>query len=325
MSELLELAYVPSASEYDKYFKKFRAFMPADVSAVANKQGAWVSDNYKGKGYFPMRSPLPGSSNGVCYGIDYGFRVCGGFSKHDDAGLRVALNLIYDPQCNLVKGCKTLTQTSLVYDKQTGDDIKVTSTAPIITVDGTKFIWLNKEECENGTAKTMELWSLELVERAEAFDEAGDHNDYAKSEKLRAQCNRFVEDLAQKDAEFKELLVPVKMSSEDDYETAIPQLPKAKEMQVQKDKELQDNGVKSLFEKLLNNTIDEDGLRDALKEICEQKRALDSSTKEDAILLGEEISKCAEWYEKQLENKNSKDKAFNDTISAIDNLTLGGK
>ncbi len=324
MSELLELAYVPSASEYDKYFKKFRAFMPADVSAVAKEQGAWVSDNYKGKGYFPMRSPLPGSSDGVSYGYDDGVHAWSS-SYNNDAGLRVALNLIYNPDSSLVKGCKYLKQTSLVCDKETDEDIKVTSTAPIITVDGTQFIWLNKEECEAGTAKIMELWSLELVERAEAFDEAGDHNDYAKAEKLRAQCNRFVEDLAQKNAEFKELLVPVKMSSEDDYETAIPQLPKAKEMQVQKDKELQDNGVKSLFEKLLNNTIDEDGLRDALKEICEQKRALDSSTKEDAIRLGEEIFKCAEWYEKELENKNSKDKAFNDTISAIDNLTLGGK
>lgn len=238
--------------------------------------------------------------------------------------LRVALNLIYNPDSSFVKGCKYLKQTSLVCDEETDGNEEVNSIAPIITVDDTQFIWLNKEDCEVGTVKTMELWSLELVERAEVFDEAGRHNDYTKAEKLRAQCNRIVEELAKRNVEFKELLVPVKIYSEDDYQTAIPQLQKDKKMQVQKDKELQDNGVKSLFEKLLNNTIDEDGLRDALKEICEQKRALDSSTKEDAIRLGEEISKCAEWYEKQLEVKNSKDKAFNDTISAIDNLTLGG-
>ncbi len=229
MSELLEYGYVPSTSEYDKYFEKFRAFMSADVSAKAKEQGAWVSDNYKGKGYFPMRSPLPGSSYGVSYGDTDG-TLAWIFGTHLHAGLRVALNLIYNPDSSLVKGCKYLKQTSLVCDEETDEDIKVTSTAPIITVDGTQFIWLNKEDCEVGTAKTMELWSLELVERAEAFDVAGDHNDYAKSEKLRAQCNRFVWDLAQKNAEFKELLVPVKISSEDDYQTAIPQLPKAKEI-----------------------------------------------------------------------------------------------
>ncbi len=230
MSELLEYGYAPSISEYDKYFEKFRAFMSADVSAVAKNQGAWVSDSYKGKGYFPTRSPLSESSSRVYSGNPNGVRGWD-YSNYEHAGLRVALNLIYNPDSSLVKGCKNLKQTSLVYDKQTGDDIKITSTAPIITVDGIQFIWLNKEECEAGTAKTMELWTLELVEKAEPFSKDGSHNNYAKAEKLRAQCNRIVEDLANKDAEFKELLVPVKMSSEDNYQTAIPQLPKAKEMQ----------------------------------------------------------------------------------------------
>lgn len=79
MSELLEYGYVPSISEYDKYFKKFRAFMPADVSAVAKGQGAWVCYDYRreGKGYFPMRSPLSGSTGRVSYGRFDGVRAWG--------------------------------------------------------------------------------------------------------------------------------------------------------------------------------------------------------------------------------------------------------
>ena len=117
---------------------------------------------------------------------------------------------------------------SPVYDKN-GDSQKVTSTAPIITLEnGTKCIWLNKDECEKGEDKTIQLWTLDLVEKAEPFAENGDHNDWAKAEKLHNQCERWVENNLSD--EEKAMLVPVEMSSEDGYDKATPILEQEKHL-----------------------------------------------------------------------------------------------
>lgn len=57
-------AYIASASEYDKYWSKFRAFMAGDVSEKARQNGAYESSDYK-KGYNALRTPLAGSSSRV--------------------------------------------------------------------------------------------------------------------------------------------------------------------------------------------------------------------------------------------------------------------
>lgn len=218
-------AYIPSATEYDKYFSRFRAFMGARLSQKAKEKGAWKSYDYD-KGYFFMRSALSGSSIRVWYGYDYGTRGWS-FTCMTDAGLRVAFQTIYDPKSSLVKGSRKVTQKSLVYDEngkseytENGEIKKVTSTADIVKIGGIDCIWINKEECENGTAKTMEFWTLDLIDKAEPFAEKGNHKDYAKATKLQEQCwtaltKNFTE-------EEKAMLVEVEMSSEDGYEKATP-------------------------------------------------------------------------------------------------------
>jgi len=63
-SELYLNAYIPSAGEYDQYFKKFRAFMSAKRSKKAEKNGAWENSDY-GKGYYFLRTAFVGSSTNV--------------------------------------------------------------------------------------------------------------------------------------------------------------------------------------------------------------------------------------------------------------------
>lgn len=104
--------------------------------------------------------------------------------------------------------------------------VKTTSTAPVVTFGKKKYIWLNKDECENGKEKTMSLVSLELIARAKPFDKDGKTNDYGSeaAKDLRQQC----EDEALKFAtdEEKKLLVKVRLSEKDGYEKAEPILKK---------------------------------------------------------------------------------------------------
>ena len=60
-NELIMNAYIPSAGEYDQYFKKFRAFMSANLSEKARKNVAFENSDYK-KGYYFTRTAFPGSS-----------------------------------------------------------------------------------------------------------------------------------------------------------------------------------------------------------------------------------------------------------------------
>ena len=60
-NELIMNAYIPSAGEYDQYFKKFRAFMNANLSEKARKNGAFESEKYK-KGCYFLRTAFVCSS-----------------------------------------------------------------------------------------------------------------------------------------------------------------------------------------------------------------------------------------------------------------------
>lgn len=219
MAKLTLFAYVPSASEYDKYFDKFRAFMSADVSEKAKDNGAFASDNYYNKGWYFLRSAVAGYSHGVWVGYNYVKRLWNYSSIHS-AGLRVAFNLIYNPKCNLVKGCRIMERTTKVWDYEKYEDIEVTSKAPIVEYGGNKCIWLNKEECERGEASTMELWTLDLIDKAVPFDIKGNHNDFAKATELIEQCYSALTENCTK--EELDMLVPVEMSSKDGYERAVP-------------------------------------------------------------------------------------------------------
>ena len=167
-------AYIPSKSEYKKYFDQFRAFMSADLSEKAMAQGAFCSSNYKGKGMYPLRSPFSDSDSiahcenkphnylKIAYGHDFG--DIGWFLTPMYAGLRVAFKVIYNPDSKLVKDFRTEERTALKHGK------KNISSAPIVKFGGKDCIWLNKEDCENGKSKEMELWTLDLVEKAVPFN-----------------------------------------------------------------------------------------------------------------------------------------------------------
>ncbi len=215
---LREKVYIPSASEYDAARRKYLAFMGAKLSEKARNDGAGESDDYIA-GYFFLRSPFLGSTDRVYCGHDDAARDWY-YASASNAGLRVAFNLIYNPECDLVRGCRMETRKALVWNPENGKDETVESTAPIVKFGKYDCIWLNKEECESaytkGETAVMQLWTLDLVAKAEPFAENDDHNDYAKAKKLRAQCESLFteEELAE--------MVEVEMSSEDGYEKATP-------------------------------------------------------------------------------------------------------
>jgi len=130
--------------------------------------------------------------------------------------LRVALPLIYNPQSSIVRGCRNLKRTTKVWNEKNKEDEKVTSEAPIVKYGKIDYIWTNKEECESGKSKVMNLVSLDLVERAMPFDSELKHNDFAKAKDIRLQCEVVAFENATE--EEKAMAVEVSMSSEDNYE-----------------------------------------------------------------------------------------------------------
>ena len=66
----------------------------------------------------------------------------------------------------------------------------------------------------------MELWTLDLVETAVPFCKYGETNDFAKVTELIAQCDRVLKENCTK--EELDMIVPVEMSSEDNYEKTTP-------------------------------------------------------------------------------------------------------
>lgn len=175
-----------------------------------------------------MRTALARSSSRVYYGHDDGTRGWSD-SRIANAGLRVAFQLIYNPESKLVKGCEEMEQESLVFEDENGPEYsgdgqqkKIKGKAPIVVFGGKKCIWLNKEECESGKDKTMKLWTLELIAKAEPISEKGTHNRFAKARKLVNQCTDELLDGANN--EEKAMLIKVHMSGKDDYNNVTPLL-----------------------------------------------------------------------------------------------------
>lgn len=227
MTTIRTNAYIPSASEFDFIRKKFPAFAAAQVSQKAKIQGASVGKT--GFGNYQLRTAF-GDKFKTWHAHSTGCRCT---LEHPDLpdGLRVCLKLLYAPQSAVVGTCEDLTQTYTIYDNKIdctamvgehGEEVSVTSTAPIITFASQKYIWLNKEDCENGTSNIMDCISLELLEKAMLIDENRQHNDYGKATKLHDQCERVAFESATD--EERNLVVEVMMSSEDNYDVVSPVL-----------------------------------------------------------------------------------------------------
>jgi len=317
-SELYLNAYIPSAGEYDMYFNKFIAFMGAKLSEKAKKNGAYFSDVHNA-GYYFLRTI---TGNGIACGSDNG-RRCWRNQSDTKIGLRVAFQLIYNPENSLVKGCQTKTQTSLVWEDGlpgygSGENKQVISKAPIVMFGGKECICLNKEECESGKDKTMKLWTLELVDCAKPYYIYGKeepNNDFGKAKALLAQCESVLTEGCTR--EELDMLVTIKMSKEDNYEKAEPILEKAKENE--------EKTVEGLFEALLNNEIDEETLRKSLKEISKAEREKEGASKEIAKTLETKIAREAKQFNKKLAEREKVGSAFDSVDKSIDDLKLGGK
>ena len=306
---LREKVYIPSKSEYDAARRKYLAFMGAKLSEKARNDGAYESDDYKA-GYFFLRSSFLGYLDRVYYGNSSATRFW--YFTHDPlAGLRVAFNLIYNPECDLVRGCRMETRKARVWNSRKRQDKTVESTAPIIKFGKYDCIWLNKEECEAAYAKgekvAMQLWTLDLVAKAEPFAENNDHNDYAKAEKLRAQCKKMFTK--------KELdqMVEVEMSSEDGYEKATPILETEETTEI-----TETSDIHKIFELAAAGKLDEEGLRARLKEITAEMRKDENVTAKQAKALADEIVNETKWLEESIERNN----AFKQIDNAINGIDL---
>ncbi len=231
MAEITLNAYPVSEMQQKKLKEKYRAFSSADCSKRAEKEGAFKSESY-GTGWYYTRSAFAGSSSFVYY-VRHGGDLYRSCSSNVNTGVRVALQTIYNPNNSIAKGCRSVKRTAEIWDEQKQKAEKVTNEAPVVTFGKKEYIWLNKEECEAGTASTMELVSLELVAKSVPFDKNGDTNDFAQATEMHKQ---YLE-IATEDCTKEELdmIVAVKMSEKDNYNSTTP-IFKSKEQQEWQDK-----------------------------------------------------------------------------------------
>ena len=215
---------LPSVADYQEIIKKFPAFASASLSEKAKKEDAYKENYYKA-GYYFTRTALPGSSHTVKY-VDCGGHLFWISSNNTDAGLRVALQIIYNPECNLVKGCKEVSRTAEIWDEEKIEIVKTTSKAPVVIFGNKPYIVLILEECvkkyKKGNTAIMRLVSLELIARAKLFDRDEKTNDYGSkaAKELRQQCEDEALEFATE--EEKKMLVKVSLSEKDGYEKAEP-------------------------------------------------------------------------------------------------------
>lgn len=217
---ILNYANLLSLSDYNEIFSKFPAFSCAKLSKKAKQDNLYGDKINKSHSYY-LRSP----ENTYPYLVQtidcYGGR--GTLNSQFKDGLRVSIQLKYHPQSDIVKNCITISQTSKICDLK---EDSITSTAPIVTFGKIKYIWLNKNECENNNEKTMRLTSLEILAKSVPFDDYGQTNDYGSyfTRQIRKQCENeaFGINFCDLTKEEKAMLVKVKLSSKDNYAKATP-------------------------------------------------------------------------------------------------------
>ncbi len=104
-----------------------------------------------------------------------------------------------------------------------------TDEAPIITFGNKPCIWLNESEVRNKKDKTMLCWSLEILDAATPIDPLNSHCNYGLAKETQKQFeNLLIKDCSKEELE---LLVPVKLTSLDNYQSATPILDKKIEIE----------------------------------------------------------------------------------------------
>ena len=216
MAEIQLSVYQISVKDLEKLIEKFPVFAAAELSEEARNQGAYENKG-TGTGWYFTRNK---AENG--WVIYVGF--CGGLIAYSpanaDTGLRIGLQLEYDNKSKVVKSVKEVKKKGIVWDPKTKTKKRMKGSAPVVTFGKIDYIWLNKEECENGDAKYMELISLKLLVKASPFNKSDWNNNYDDAESLHTQSEYIA--LADCTGEEKKLLVPVVMSSVDNFITLKP-------------------------------------------------------------------------------------------------------
>ncbi len=234
MAIIENYANLPSVADYNEIKEKFPAYTVAVCSEKARKDELLDTDSLDNIGTYFTRSASPESPKGVM-SVSYGGNLDYFLSIRRSAGLRVALQTTYNPESSLVKSCKEVSRKSGLLNTETRMLTETTSTAPIVLFGKKPYIWLNKDECEHGTEKTMRLVSEELLARAVSFDKKCETNNYGSeaAAEIRSQCEEEALEFATE--EEKSMLVKVRLSDKDGYEKAEPILEtKHEKMDVEK-------------------------------------------------------------------------------------------
>ena len=223
MAEIKLKAFPVSEKEQKKLKAKFPAYSNAALSERAEKEGTYKNSVYlyfAGEtGLYFTRSRADISSSFVqC--VDSTGSLIDKIGDFTHCGLRVALQIIYNREQPVVKSCRTEKRTAMICNDDTNIVEMRINEAPIVVFGKKEYIWLNKEDCENDSAKTMELISVKLLAKSVQFDKAGENNDFANAVELQKQCyevateNCTEEEIA--------MLAPVVMNDEDNYNNATP-------------------------------------------------------------------------------------------------------
>ncbi len=224
MATIENYVNLPSMADWKEIMTKFPSFASAPLSEKAKKEGA-SEEYYYNTGYYFTRTALPASFSKVESVREEGF-LHWDDSYNDHAGLRVALQVKYDPDSCVMKSCEKVSRTAKVYSYETCRVMETTSVAPVVMFGKKPYIVLNLEECieqhSKGNLAIAKLVSVESIACAKPFDKTGCSNDYGceAAKEIRQQCQDEALEFATK--EEKKLLVRVRLSKEDGYEKAEP-------------------------------------------------------------------------------------------------------
>jgi len=223
MADLKLLVYQISVRDLEKLLEKFPVFAGAELSDEAKMQGAYEDKTTKTGWYFTRNK----AENGWVIFVGFTGGLVAFTPCCSDTGLRIGMHVKYEEESEITKTLHEVKRKGLVWDPKTRTKVFMKGKAPVVTVGKIEYIWLNKEECEAGTAETMELVSLKLIAKAKVFSRTDWDNNYDQAHGLIEQ-SEFLATLGCTPLE-RSKIVPVILSSKDNFMTATPVLEKAEE------------------------------------------------------------------------------------------------
>ncbi len=226
MAELRLRVYQISVRDLERLLEKFPVFASAELTDKAREQGAFENKGTKTGWYFTRNK----AENGwVIYVGFYGGLVS--YSPaNTDTGLRVGLQVWYNEESAVVKSEREEKRKAIVWDKKSKNKKRLVGRAPVVKFGGIDYIWMNKEDCKAGVAKTMDLISLNLIARAKQFGSTDCDNNYDEANNLRGQSEDLV--LEGCTDEERAMIVPVDITSADNFMSATPVLAQVEKKEV---------------------------------------------------------------------------------------------